>query len=227
MTGFTKGALLVPQRAVAELQGTLSGGRGRARTTKSAFERAGGRARGRDVDRPQRPEAGRPRGLRRNLESARRAALVNPQPDTAGPAGAGSHVEIFHQPPDRRHGDRHPHGGRRGRLDARAAGGAVPEHRAAGNPGDRHLSRRRRADARAVRRHAARRADQRRRQHELHVLGQRQQRADADHRGFRRQDRPEYRPGAHAVADLAGAAAVARAGEHVRADRAKVACRRR
>ena len=48
---------------------------------------------------------------------------------------------------------------------------------------------RRRRHARAVGRHADRAADERRRQHDLHVFDQRQQRADAAARGLRRDDR--------------------------------------
>ena len=47
-----------------------------------------------------------------------------------------------------------------------------------------HLSRRGRADFGAIRRHAARRTNQRRRQHELHVFGEREQRPDHDHVDF-------------------------------------------
>ena len=48
-----------------------------------------------------------------------------------------------------------------------------PAHRAAGSADPGHLRRRRRADHRAVRRHADRAADERRGQHELHVFAER------------------------------------------------------
>ncbi len=58
---------------------------------------------------------------------------------------------------------------------------------------------RRRAGDRAVGGRPPRAADERRGQHELHVFPQSQQRADAADRELRRQDRSEHRPGTHPV----------------------------
>ena len=63
----------------------------------------------------------------------------------------------------------------RRRLHAGLAGRAISADRAAGNPGADALHRRRRANGRAISRRSDRAADERRRQHELHVLDQRQQ----------------------------------------------------
>ena len=57
------------------------------------------------------------------------------------------------------------------------------------------LQRRRRADHRAVGRHAARAADERRRQHALHAVDQRQRRVDAADGHVRHRHRPEHRSG--------------------------------
>ena len=80
------------------------------------------------------------------------------------------HVQLLHQPPDRRDGHRDHHGDRRRGRDLALPVAQFPEDRSAGNPGPDDLHRRRRADRRAVRGHAHRAADERRGQHELHVF---------------------------------------------------------
>ncbi len=83
------------------------------------------------------------------------------------------------------------------------------------------LPRRRRADHRAVGRDAARAADERRRQHALHAVDQRQRRHDDADRHVRRRHRPEHRPGQRPEPHGAGAAEPAARGQPVRPDDAQ------
>ena len=66
-------------------------------------------------------------------------------------------------------------------------------------------------------------ADERRGQHALHVLGERQQRPGDRVRGFRRQDQPGHRPGAFAASRIAGAGAASGPGDRGRRDGPEVA----
>ncbi len=100
---------------------------------------------------------------------------------------------------------------------------AVPGHCAAGSADSRHLRGRRRADHRAIRSHADRAADERRRQPELHVLAEcGGQRADDHDRELRREERSEYRPDAHADAPDAGRLAASAGRDQLRRDGAEI-----
>ena len=96
-----------------------------------------------------------------------------------------------------------------------------PADRPAADQRDRDLYRRRRAHHRAVGRDAARAADERRRQHALHAVDQRQRRHDDADRHVRRRHGAEHRPGQRAEPDGAGAAEPAARGQPVRADDAQ------
>ena len=102
---------------------------------------------------------------------------------------------FFIRRPDRRHRHRHRHRARRPGGARRPADRAVPADRAAADHRHGAVSRRRRADHRAVGRHAARAADERRRRHALHAVDQRQRRHDDADRDVRRRHRPEHRSG--------------------------------
>ena len=207
-----KGALLVPQRAVTEVQGkylvAVVGADNKVdiRPVK-AGERVGtlwvideglkpgetGRGRGG----PEGQDRGA--GSTRTQAAAGKAAATPAKPPRSPPTAKGReevdpHGQILHQPPHRGHGDLHPHGHHRPGRHVGAAHRPVSQHRPAGDPGQDHLHRRRRAHRRAVGGHAHRAADVRRGQHELHVLHQRQQRADDADGQLRRQDRPQHRP---------------------------------
>src|SRR3989441_605131 len=202
-----KNALMIPQRAVQDVQGVNQVAVVRAdetvdvRTVKvdarigSLWIIAQGQARRAGDRRGSRPGASRtegPAGVERAVRDQRAEIGLD-------------HGQVLHQPARRRHGDLHPHGDHRPRRDGAASHRAVSEHRSAGDPPDRALPRRRRADARAVGRHADRAADERRRQHALHVLAQPGRRQpDAIARGLRRHHRSERRPGARQPAILAG-----------------------
>ena len=103
-----------------------------------------------------------------------------------------------------------------------AAGGAVPEHRAATDHRDGDLQRRRRADHRAIRGDAARTAGQRRRRHALHAVDQRQRRVDAADGDVRHQHQPQHRSGQRPEPDRAGTAEPAHRRHAVRFDTAQV-----
>ena len=98
-----------------------------------------------------------------------------------------------------------------------------PADCAAGSSGVRDLRGRRRADHRAIRRHSHRAADERRRQHELHVFAQRHgQRADADDRRFRRGHRSEHRSDSGAEPRDAGGVAASRGRHQLRRHGAEI-----
>ena len=174
------------------------------------------------VDRSRRRQAGRARGRRRPAEgpagNAGRSEAVRSE--------VTSDVEILHQPSDRGDGDRHPHRDRRRRRRCRPAGGAVPRNCAARSSGLRNLRRRGRPDHRAIGGHSHRAADERRRQHELHVFAQRhRQRADAADRRFRRGHGPEYRSDSGAKPRDAGRVAAPRGCHQLRRHRAEIGAR--
>ncbi len=92
----------------------------------------------------------------------------------------------------------------------------VSRHRPAADhrPGDVH--RRRRRDGRTVRRHLARAADERGRQHALHAVDQRERRDDAAHRDVRRRNRSECRSGQRSESRRTGATEPAGGSQPVR-----------
>ena len=133
------------------------------------------------------------------------------------------YVEILYQSPDR--GDRNRHFYRhRGRgYCCSAAGCAIPADRAARGSGHGHLRRRRRPDHRAVRGHAHRAADERRRQHELHVFAERDgEWPNEDDRRFRRRHRSEHGSDPRAKPRDAGRIAAPRRGKQLRRHRAEI-----
>ena len=150
------------------------------------------------------------------------ATIAKRRDGIAKPLG---HVQILHQPPHRRHGDFHHHGHRRAGHDGLAAHRAIPQGGAPGNLHSSGLRWRRRADHRAIRGHSHRTTDERRGQHELHVLGQRQQRFDAVVCQLRSRDRPEYRPRSDPVALRPGGTPVARRRAQLRSHGPKIPLR--
>ena len=96
-----------------------------------------------------------------------------------------------------------------------------PEHRSAGDSCHRNLPWRRRQDCQPGGIDADRAADERRRQHDLHELRQRQQRRGSALCRFRRQDRSQYRPGSRPVARGPGPVATSCTGDHGRPHRAE------
>ena len=99
------------------------------------------------------------------------------------------------------------------------ARGAVSQHRAAGNQNSGHLCRCRWRYPGPIGGYAHRRADERRGQHELHVVGKcNWQRADAHDRGFCRWHRPQYGPDSHPNARDPGRRIFALAGCAIRCD---------
>ena len=213
-------ALLVPQRAVSELQGSFQvrvvGADNKVITrTVKVGDRVGSR---------WIIEHGLEPGARVVVEGAptRDGTVVNPKPFTAPAAGrALSRVPILHRPSDRRHRHRDHHRAGRAGRDAGAADRAVSRHHPAADQRLGHLHRRRRADHRAVGRHAARAADERRRQHAVHAVDQRQRRHDAADRHLRRRDRSEHRSGQRPEPDGAGRAEPAARRQHLRPDDAQ------
>ena len=202
-TGEQKDALLVPQRAVSELQGSFQvhvvGPDNKVSTkTVKVGERLGSRWVDRKWPRSRRPCRRRRRAARRHRRHSR----------TVYGAGRGalSHVALFCRPPHRRHRHRHRHRARGAGIDAGAADRAIPRNHPAADQRVGELHRRRRADDRIRRRHAARAADQRRRQHALHGVDQRQRRHHAADGDVRRRDRSEHRSGQRPEPHRAGAA---------------------
>ena len=106
---------------------------------------------------------------------------------------------------------------------AQLAGRAIPADRAARGAGHGHLRRRGRPDDRAIRGHADRAADERRRQHELHVLAECDgEWPDEDDRRFRRRHRSEHRPDPRAEPRDASRVAASRRSEQLWRDRAEI-----
>ncbi len=128
------------------------------------------------------------------------------------------HVRVFRPAADRRDCHRDFDDADRRRLHSRAADRAISANRAAGNSGANALHRGGRAHDRAIGRGADRAADERGRQHELHVLDQREQRRHSIDRQFRRRDRPEHRSGPDPAARGASAIAIAGRREQLRRD---------
>ncbi len=93
---------------------------------------------------------------------------------------------------------------------------AVPVDHPPADPDPDHLHGRRRRDHRAVRGHAPRAADERRRQDALHAVHERQRRDDDPHRHVRRGERGQHRPGERAEPRVPGPAQPARGREPVR-----------
>ena len=217
------GALLVPQQAVIDLQGHASARRRRYRQQGDDSNREGRRNRRQSVDRSRRHQAGRARHRRGLAEGSSGDAGRS---EAVSKRGDDDHVKILHQPSDRSDGHRHSHGDHRRGHDARSARRPVPRDCAARSPDLRHLRWRRCPDHRAIGRHSHRAADERRGQHELHVLAQRhRQRADAVDRQFRRCHRPEYGPDSGAKPRNAGRVAAPRGRQQLRRHRTEIGAR--
>ena len=85
-----------------------------------------------------------------------------------------THVQLLHQTSNRGHGDCHSDGSNWNRRDAEPSHSPIPKHCSSGNSGKGHLPRSRCSNSGAVRSHAHRATNERRGQHELHVLEQRE-----------------------------------------------------
>ena len=191
-----KGALLIPQRAVTELQGGYqvavvgTGNKVEIRSVKPG-ERYGSLW---EIEEGLKPGE---RVVAEGVQKVKQGMLVNPKPFAPAsssavpeaspkreqlPATGGDkrHVPVLHQTPYRSDGNRHHNGNRRSGRSGRAAGSAVSQHYPTRDPRTGDLRGSRRIDDRAVCGHPSRAADERRRQHELHVFPQPQQRLDAD-----------------------------------------------
>ena len=135
--------------------------------------------------------------------------LPAPSPGGRGSSNpCGSRVlldgQLLHHPADLRLGRGHHHGPGWCRRLRAAAGRAVPGHHAAPGRCQRGLRRRQRADRRRHRNHRAGAADQRRRGHVLHVIGQRQRRHVHDNRHLQGRLRRRYCRGGRAEPCVAG-----------------------
>ena len=130
-----------------------------------------------------------PRGIR--FHDAR--ACPGKVPAATGRGELTSHGQLLHRPTDLRHGAGAPHAPDRRHLHRRSAGLALSRHRAA--PGADHgdLHRRRCPDRRRFGDHADRAESQRRQRHDLHVVGQHQQRPLANPGNARRRLQPGHR----------------------------------
>ena len=214
--GIKKGALVIPQRAVTEVQGRyLVAVVGPENKVSIKPVKVGVRF-GQLWVIDEGLQAGQ-KVVAEGTQKVRDGMVVSPKPfgaeapaepgrtETRGKAGSQTptqtgkevnrHGEILHQSADRRHRHLHHHGHRGRGGHPGPAHCPVPEHRPAGDRHQHHVCGRGCADGRAVGRHPHRAGDERRRQHELHVLAQRQQRRAEAVRQLRREDRPEHRPG--------------------------------
>ena len=195
-TRTKEGALLIPQRAVTELQGTYqvavvdSENKIAIRNVKTS-DRVGNQW---IIDEGLKPGE---RVVAEGVQKVRPGMAVNPEA-LRGAGGNGRKVTpmskfFINRPivamvisiPDGDRGRGHHRG---------TARRSVSSHCSAGSADLRRLHGRGRADHRAVRCHSHRTADERRGQHELHVLAERHgQGRDANDRGFRREDGSEHR----------------------------------
>ncbi len=127
-----------------------------------------------------------------------------------------NHGPLFRQPSDRRDGHLDHHGPARPRRDDGPADRAVPGGRPADDSGDDHLHRCKRHRCRGVRRDAARTGDQRRREHDLHEVDQRERRDPHAEGVVRGRLEPRHEQRAHAEPREPGVAADAAVGQELR-----------
>jgi len=173
-----RGALLVPQRAVSELQGSYQVAVvGPENKIHIQPVRAGERS-------------GNLWIIEDGLQSGQRVVVEGIQKVREGLTVITT--TILHQPSDRRHCYLYHHGDRRSCDDGRTSNRSISESRSTRNLHSSELCRRGRPDHRAISSDPHRAADERRGQHELHVFSQRQQRLDAHVREFRSQHRPKH-----------------------------------
>ena len=192
-----KGAMVIPQEAVNELQGSYQvavvdeNNKVSIRPVKMG-ERIGAMW---EVTEGLKPGD---KVVVQGLQKAREGSTVTPKDWTppadalvskAGPAKeALRNVRVFRAAAHRRDRYRDSDDAHRRRVHSGVADRAISANRSAGDSGANALYRRGRAHDRAIGRDADRAADQRRRQHELHVFDQRQQRRHPIGREFRRRD---------------------------------------
>ena len=139
-----------------------------------------------------------------------------------GPVGEQPNVlPLLHRAADLRRGRRDHHLPRRPRRDVRAAGAAVPDDHAGPDHGVGHLPRRGFEDAGRLRRLADRGADQRRRQHALHVVDELRHRPAHADRLLLARHQSRHRAGAGAEPRQPRAAAAADGGDAARRLRAE------
>ncbi len=162
--------------------------------------------------RPRAPEAAagrdRPRQRHRSPARGNRRRPIG---------GRADHVlPLLHRTADLRGGRRDHHLPRRPRRDVRAAGPAVPDDHAGAGHGVGDLPGRRLEDAGRLGRLADRGADQRRRQHALHVVDQLRHRPAHADRLLLARDQSRHRAGAGAEPRQPRAAAAADGGDAAR-----------
>ena len=176
-----KGAMVLPQEAVTELQGSYQvaivdeNNKVSIRPVKMGERDVGSNRR--IKARRQSRRAGRPKSARRcdrhgeRMDSSGRRARF----EIGSGKVALSNVRVFRQAADCRDRHRDFDDAYRWRLHSRAADRAISADRSAGNPGANAFHRGGCAHDRAIGRGADRAADEWRGQHELHVLDQCQQ----------------------------------------------------
>ncbi len=220
------GALLVPQRAVQELQNLYS----------VAIVASDGKVTFRNVKVGPRVdtlwviEEGLKPGeqvVAEGLQSLRDGMTVRTKPmpapgcrgqDRTSRRGEVDHGPILRQPADRRDRAVDHHRAARRRRHAGPADRAVSRDRPADGPGDHDVHRRERHRRRSLRRHAARTEDQRRRKRHLHEVDQRQRR-HVDAEGLLRgRVEPGHGQRVHAEPCVRGHAADAAVGQELRRD---------
>ena len=164
-------ALLVPQRAVTELQGgyqvaAVDSDNKVSIRTVNVGDRVGNQWIVADGLKPGE------RVIAEGVQKVRPGMQVNPKPFAAREQEQVIHVKVFYQSSHRCHGDLDRARARGRPHDSEFAGRAVSEHRSAGGSNSGDLYRGRRANTGTGCCHANRTADERRRQHELHVFAE-------------------------------------------------------
>ena len=160
-TEVRQNALLVPQAAVTELQGSFQVAVvGSDNKVKIQPVQVGAQV-GSDSIITQGVSAG-DRVMVGGMQYARPGATVTPEPVPRRSGGAVNHGQVFYSAPHRRHRHRNHHRARRYRRAARPARGAISRHRSAADNRLHYISRSRRGNRRAVRCDAHRTADERR-----------------------------------------------------------------
>ena len=192
-------ALLVPQRAVTELQGAYQVAVVDADNKIHIQQVRVGERSGKSWIIEEGLHAGQ-RVVVEGVQKIREGAVVVPTNVVRGniqPTGRDSenqvaHVQILYQPADCGDGDFHHHCHRRPCLDVRPSHRAISQHCSARDIHSGFLCGRGRANSGAIRGHAHRTADERRGQPELHVFDQCQRWLDEHVCEFRSEDRPRH-----------------------------------